>query len=278
MPMGRDMLATSGHTVYVARRTAARFAWRLCLVVPAVVVVSSPPTPAPAMLARATALAERSRRLTATAKARLARFARLVGLAPFALLIREAGRLHETGRFLAKARIARLIVALVLAIENAGISEPRLPALALAHALAVHRVMRLHLRLRSHDDAVVVFCVLQVIFRQHLIAGCDGIPCQGHVLFGDMRRCSTDLYVRPIRLEIARQRILPFAIASATTPVLLTLPHEAPALFNCSDSAHESFRMHSTGYEPTIWFQLSDVERSALSLCCLGVSDPRVSA
>ena len=47
----------------------------------------------------------------------------------------------------------------------------------------------------GHDDAIVVLCVLQIIFRQHPVARRLRIPRQRQIFFGDMRRGAANFYV-----------------------------------------------------------------------------------
>lgn len=96
---------------------------------------------------------------------------------------------------------------------------------ALAEAVAVFPARLLELLPVGHDDAIVVLGMLEIVLRQYWIAGRGRIAGQRHVFFGDMRRGATDLNVGPIGFEAARERILMLAIAPASAPVLLTLPH-----------------------------------------------------
>ena len=99
------------------------------------------------------------------------------------------------------------------------------------HAVTVWR----ELLAIGHDDAVVMFRVLQIILGKHVIAGGLGIPRQRHVFLGDVRRRATNFYVGPVRFKASRKRILVLAVAiviivvvvvtTATTAILLSLPH-----------------------------------------------------
>ncbi len=104
-----------------------------------------------------------------------------------------------------------------------GALEATLPVPETAALLAIPRL--LELLAVGHDDAVVVLRMLEVILGQNRIAGGLGVSRQGHVFLSDVRRCPTDLHVGSVRLEVARERILMFAVTAASTPVLLSLPH-----------------------------------------------------
>ncbi len=93
------------------------------------------------------------------------------------------------------------------------------------------------------NDAIVVFGVLKIILRQHLITGRFRIPCQRDILLGDMGGRAANLDIRPVRLERPGQRILTFAVllvttiavviiiiaaAAATAAMLMSLPHGLP--------------------------------------------------
>jgi hypothetical protein len=80
----------------------------------------------------------------------------------------------------------------------------------------------------SHDDAAVVFRVLQIVLGQDRISGRLGIARKRDVLLRDVCRSAPDLHVRAVRLEAARQRILvAFAmiVPATSAAVLLSLPH-----------------------------------------------------
>lgn len=79
--------------------------------------------------------------------------------------------------------------------------------------------------LRRRDDSVVVLGMLQKIFRRNHVARNLRITRQRRILFRDMGRRTTDLHIRPVRLVTAGERIWPFAVAAARTPVL-GMPHE----------------------------------------------------
>jgi hypothetical protein len=103
-------------------------------------------------------------------------------------------------------------------------------------AIAIHVLAGLLHRLLAerHDDAVIVFCVLQIILSQHGITGRLRIARQRHIFLGDVRGGAPYLHVGTVGLKAARQGIVvglapaaaaAITIATATPPVLLSLPH-----------------------------------------------------
>ena len=78
-----------------------------------------------------------------------------------------------------------------------------------------------------HDDARVMFGVLQIVLCKHRVAGRLRIPGERKILLRDMRRRAPDLHIRSVGFEAARQRIVvfPIVITTATAAILLSLPH-----------------------------------------------------
>ena len=78
-----------------------------------------------------------------------------------------------------------------------------------------------------HDDAHVMFGVLQIVLCKHRVAGSLRIPGERKILLRDMRRRAPDLHIRSVGFEAARQRIVvfPIVITTATAAILLSLPH-----------------------------------------------------
>ncbi len=81
--------------------------------------------------------------------------------------------------------------------------------------------------------------MLQVILCEHFVAGSFCIASERDVLLGNMSRSTPDLYIGPVRLERAGQRILALAIiviiivvalvtATAAPAILMSLPHGLP--------------------------------------------------
>ena len=119
--------------------------------------------------------------------------------------------------------VVHVFVAVVLTVDKiAGrlrtTNHAALDVTALLHVLLAE----------GHDDAVVVLCVLQIILGEHRIARRLGIMSQRNVLLRNVRGSTPDFHIRTVALETASQRILALAIASATTAVLLSLPHGLP--------------------------------------------------
>ena len=103
-------------------------------------------------------------------------------------------------------------------------------ALAVRQALtiAVGGIARLlQLIAIGHDDAAIMFRVLEVVLCQHWVARGLGIAREGEVFLGDVRRSTPDLHIRSVRFKAARKRIvaLPVVVPAPATPVLLSLPH-----------------------------------------------------
>jgi hypothetical protein len=154
-------------------------------------------------------------------------------------ITRLAGRLtlrlrHLTAFDLARSAFAE-IIALVIAELIAGrVQRITRHTRTARHAQAISERISAalaHLLLsEAHDDAVVVFRVLHVVLGKHGIAGRESVTRQRHVLFRDVRRGAAKFHVRPRALEAPGHRILRLAIATATTAVLLSLPHWLPFL------------------------------------------------
>jgi hypothetical protein len=122
------------------------------------------------------------------------------------------GRVEDVFAFCLSAEAGlRALLRVVASVET---------ALALADLLAV-----------SHDDAIVVLRMLEIVFRQNRITGRLGIPGERHVLLSNVSGRAAQLHIRTVALETPRQRVLAFAllivlvIAAAASAVLLSLPH-----------------------------------------------------
>jgi uncharacterized protein YcbX len=96
----------------------------------------------------------------------------------------------------------------------------------LIRTITVLRLRRLELRLRGHDDAVVVLGVLQIALHGDNIAGGLRVARERRVFVGDMRRGAADLHVRAIRFKAPRERIGPLAVVAPAGPAILIVPHE----------------------------------------------------
>jgi hypothetical protein len=86
-------------------------------------------------------------------------------------------------------------------------------------------MLRAELRLRRHDDAVVVFGMLEIALRRDHVAGRESIAGERHVFLGDMRRGSANFDVRAVGLKVPCQWILGLAATAAAPAILLSLPH-----------------------------------------------------
>ncbi len=76
----------------------------------------------------------------------------------------------------------------------------------------------------GHDDAVIVLGVLQIVLRQHGIAGRGSIAGERHVFFGYVHGGATHLYVGSIRLVAARERVLALALTTAMIAMATAAP------------------------------------------------------
>src|SRR5262249_36313667 len=85
-------------------------------------------------------------------------------------------------------------------------------------------MLRPHLRLRRHNDAIVMLGVLQIAFGGDHVARGESVAGERHVFVGDMSRGSADLHVGTIRLVVTRQWILRLAVPAPAGTVLLYLP------------------------------------------------------
>jgi hypothetical protein len=117
--------------------------------------------------------------------------------------------------------VAAIIVAEVLALAALAGNADAL-TVAVGHVAAV----LLQLLAIGHDDAAVVLGMLQIILRQHRVAGGLRIASERQIFLGDVRRGAADLHVRAVGFETARKRILALPIpVAATAAILLSLPH-----------------------------------------------------
>jgi len=137
-----------------------------------------------------------------------------------ALVLRLAVMLGH-GR-LRKAVVQHVVAAIVVAEVVALARDTDVLAVAIGHVAA----LRLQLLAIGHDDAAVVLGVLQIILRQHRIAGGLRIASERQIFLGDVRRGAPDLHIRAVGFETARKWILALPIpVAATAAILLSLPH-----------------------------------------------------
>src|SRR5262249_35662469 len=182
-------------------------------------------------------LSARNERRQAVGIARLiARLAALllVASAVRALLAAAIGLLLALRERLRFARQVRLRLAdaewLLLSARSRRLGPP---LFAVVHGVVallllgpIIRVGLAELFLRGGDQAEVMLSMLIVIFRPDRVTGRLRIACKLDVLVGDVRRGSTNLHVRAVRLIDARQRILALPVASAHA-LILTVSHGA---------------------------------------------------
>src|SRR5579871_4970230 len=114
-----------------------------------------------------------------------------------------------------------LVLVVVSVVGNAGNVAARLAdLLIIGLALA-------ELFLRRRDQAEVMLGMLIVIFRGHRISRALRVAGQLHILFSDVGRRTSNLYVRAVRLVNARQWVLMMATLAVATPhaFVLTVSH-----------------------------------------------------
>jgi len=141
-------------------------------------------------------------------------------LAEVAALAEIAALTHLPTAHLAAAGLGALVVAFV------SFGVPARLAIAAVRPLALMAAMlRPHLRLRGHDDAIVVLGVLEIALRRDHVAGRERVAGERHVLLGDMRRRAPDFHVGAVRFVVPRQWILGLAAAATAPAILLSLSH-----------------------------------------------------
>lgn len=150
--------------------------------------------------------------------------------------LREAGNRRLIG-------LAELVHGLGLATCSGVVAVHRHAVLAHPR-LAVHvAALEALLFAIGEDDPVVVLGMLEIVLRQHWVAGRLGIPGERHVFFGHVGWGAADFHVRSIGLVAARKRVLPFAllvvivvvivVAATSATVLLSLPHGLQFSLSC---------------------------------------------
>jgi hypothetical protein len=138
-------------------------------------------------------------------------------LALLVLLLARVERLLRVARskWLALANIL-LVVAVVVTLFG------RVDAGVAAGLLLIIRLALTELLLSRYDQTKIMLCVLIIIFRCNWITGTLCIPSKLKILFGDMRRRTTNFYVRSVGLKNPGQWILMVVVAAAFT---ITTPH-----------------------------------------------------
>jgi len=123
------------------------------------------------------------------------------------LLLERLLRRIAGGLLRLNAKFVALVVAELVAVASIGAAK-RVRASCPAIAERIDTALLRHLFAIAQDDAVIMFGVLQIIFRQHRIAGRQRIARQRNVLFRDVRGGTADLHIRTRALEAAHQGIL----------------------------------------------------------------------
>ena len=103
---------------------------------------------------------------------------------------------------IAAAAFARIEIAIILGAFR--VPARLLPETAIRPFALMLAVLRSHLRLGRHDDAVIVLGVLEIAFRRDNVARGQCVARQRHIFLGDMRCGPADLHVGPVRFVVPR--------------------------------------------------------------------------
>jgi len=129
-------------------------------------------------------------------------------------------------------RVARFVLAheslavVIVAVKTFIVPLLVLPARrTLLRLLIVVGVLLAELFLRGGNETKIMFGVLVVILGGNRIAGALGIARKLDVFFRNVRSRAANFDVRAVRFVNARQRILAFAVVTATPHALLTISH-----------------------------------------------------
>jgi len=129
-------------------------------------------------------------------------------------------------------RVARFVLAheslavVIVAVKTFIVPLLVLPARrALLRLLIVVGVLLAELFLRGGNETKIMFGVLVVILGGNRIAGALGIARKLDVFFRNVRSRAANFDVRAVRFVNARQRILAFAVVTASPHALLTISH-----------------------------------------------------
>ena len=136
-------------------------------------------------------------------------------------------------------RVARFVLAheslavVIVAVKTFIVPLLVLPARrALLRLLIVVGVLLAELFLRGGNETKIMFGVLVVILGGNRIAGALGIARKLDVFFRNVRSRAANFDVRAVRFVNARQRILAFAVVTASPHALLTISH-VPVIAFC---------------------------------------------
>jgi hypothetical protein len=129
-------------------------------------------------------------------------------------------------------RVARFVLAheslavVIVAVKTFIVPLLVLPARrTLVRLLIVVGVLLAELFLRGGNETKIMFGVLVVILGGNRIAGALGIARKLDVFFRNVRSRAANFDVRAVRFVNARQRILAFAVVTASPHALLTISH-----------------------------------------------------
>ena len=128
--------------------------------------------------------------------------------------------------------VARFVLAheslavVIVAVKTFIVPLLVLPARrTLLRLLIVVGVLLAELVLRGGNETKIMFGVLVVILGGNRIAGALGIARKLDVFFRNVRSRAANFDVRAVRFVNARQRILAFAVVTASPHALLTISH-----------------------------------------------------
>jgi hypothetical protein len=129
-------------------------------------------------------------------------------------------------------RVARFVLAheslavVIVAVKTFIVPLLVLPARrTLLRLLIVVGVLLAELFLRGGNETKIMFGVLVVILGGNRIAGALGIARKLDIFFRNVRSRAANFDVRAVRFVNARQRILAFAVVTASPHALLTISH-----------------------------------------------------
>ncbi len=136
-------------------------------------------------------------------------------------------------------RVARFVLAheslavVIVAVKTFIVPLLVLPARrALLRLLIVVGVLLAELFLRGGNETKIMFGVLVVILGGNRIAGALGVTRKLNIFFRNVRSRAANFDVRAVRFVNARQRILAFAVVTASPHALLTVSH-VPVIAFC---------------------------------------------
>src|SRR5689334_1923356 len=104
----------------------------------------------------------------------------------------------------ASADIAALGLKLAALVVGAFRIPARVTVAAIRAFALLATMLRPKLRLRRHDDAIVMLGMLKVALGRHQVARGESVARERHVFLGDMRRRAPDLHVGAVRFVVPR--------------------------------------------------------------------------